>query len=270
MRSFALAVALVLAVVAGAAAGVAWLTREPAPPAVSPRPPAPDPAELATAAEPPAPVALLPLPEDPGARRVALEVNEARQLFDTLRRGFAAARRAPEAEARLAPVLAAALTADGPRHAVECRRLVCRLAVEGPVDAARDALGASEGVRREVERAAWDPDGAGVAYLELVEARVAALPARPEGEQVLDGVAQELLASEAARECLAGARAARRAEVLLTVDGSGITYRLGAAVEPAVARCLMMQALPDVLATATAPEGVSRAERAVVLTAATP
>jgi hypothetical protein len=81
---------------------------------------------------------------------------------------------------------------------------------------------------------------------------------RPDGERILDEVERGLLGSEAARRCVGEGGA----EIRLVVDASGVTYRFGA-VEPAVGYCLMTEALPDVLATVQAPEGVRRAERSV-------
>jgi hypothetical protein len=83
---------------------------------------------------------------------------------------------------------------------------------------------------------------------------------------VLDAIEKELLASDAARGCVAEGPA-QRAEVRLMIDRSGITYRFGSAVESKVAACLMMQALPDVLGGASAPADVKRAERKVIVAA---
>jgi hypothetical protein len=254
-RSLALG-ALAIAVLCGAAAGlVAWATREAPSIAAEAAPAARTPAAVAEApAIPAAPIAAA-LPLDPAARERALDANEARRLFEALRDGFALAERSERAEARLRE----ALRRTAPRAAVECRRLVCRL--EAPADSGgwREPLREPR-VARELERSAVDPDEARLAYVELVEERLAEAP-RPDGERILDEVEQGLLGSEAARRCV-GEGGAGGAEIRLFVDASGVTYRFGA-VDPAIGYCLMTQALPDVLATVQAPGGVRRAERSV-------
>lgn len=256
-RFVLLSAAAILALGAGAAALVAWLTR--APPGVERPGVAPDPA-------PGQPAAVPELPADPAARDRALEDNEARRAFEALRDGFAAAQeRTPSSEARLQGALDAVFPGGAPRRTLECRRLVCRLEVDAPASAWRGAFDENALVRQQVERAAFDPGGAGLAFLVLVEAVYAAGPARPEGDRILDELAERLLASEAARACVAEGPAPGGAEVRLIVDRSGITYRFGSAVDSKVANCLMMQAMPDVVGGASAPSGVRRAERKVLL-----
>jgi hypothetical protein len=91
---------------------------------------------------------------------------------------------------------------------------------------------------------------------------LAGAPAR-DGEQILEELEQSLLGSEPARRCVAEGEAPDGAEIRLTIDPSGVTYRLGDSVDSSIGYCLMMQALPDVLATVSAPKGVRRAERSV-------
>jgi hypothetical protein len=86
--------------------------------------------------------------------------------------------------------------------------------------------------------------------------------ATSDGERILEALEGSLLDSEQARRCVAEG-AADGAEIRLTIDQSGVTYRLGDSVDSSVRYCLMMQALPDVLATVSAPKGVRRAERSV-------
>jgi hypothetical protein len=84
----------------------------------------------------------------------------------------------------------------------------------------------------------------------------------PDGEKVLAALEQAILASEVARRCVAEGEELA-AKLQLTLDSTGVTYRLDPPVEPAVGHCLMTEALPDVLATVSAPRGVQRAERDV-------
>jgi hypothetical protein len=258
-RFFLIAAAAILLVGAGAAALVAWLTADP-PGAASPE------AAASRSDPPPAPV-LLPLPQEPAARDRALEENEGRQLFHGLRLGFDSGERSPRSEARLLPALDVLFPKGEPRWRLECRRLVCRLEVDAPASEWRQAFAENHLARQQVERAAFDPDGAGLAFVELVEDKAAAGPARPEGEKILDELAKALLESEAARACVAEGPAPGGAEVRLMIDRSGITYRFGAAVDSRVATCLMMQAMPDVVGGASAPANVRRAERKVVVRA---
>lgn len=247
---------------AGAAALVAWMTGGDPEPA---RPAAPAAADAGGA--PPEEHPPLPLPAEPAARDRVLEQNVERSAFSAFAKGFAVAERTPTSEARLLPALDVLFPKDGPRWTLECRRLVCRVEVDAPAAEWREALAQSPIARQQVDRAAFDPDGAGLAYVELVEAKAAGGPARPEGERVLDALEKELLASEAARGCVAEGPAPGAAEVRLMIDRSGITYRFGSAVDSSVATCLMMRALPDVLGGAAAPADVKRAERKVVVTA---
>jgi hypothetical protein len=242
---------------AGAAGLVVWLTRDPSPAGIA--------GAARAAAGPPAPPAEVELPRDPVERDRAIETSAERRLFEDLRRGFGAEARSPGSEARLLPALDVLFPKGAPRWKLECRRLVCRLDVDAPAAGWRRAFTQNRLVRQQVDRAAFDPDGSGLAFAELVEAKVAAGPARPEGERVLDDLERGLLASEAARACVAEGPAPEGADVLLVVDRSGVTYRFGSAVDPRVAHCLMMQVMPDVMATASAPPGVQRAERTVRL-----
>jgi hypothetical protein len=100
--------------------------------------------------------------------------------------------------------------------------------------------------------------------VELVELRVADRP-RPEGEKVLDKVARDLLASAAARKCVAEGPAPEGVGVRLVIDQSGVTYRFEAGTDSKVAYCLMMEAMPDVVGAVATPAGVRRAERKVRL-----
>jgi hypothetical protein len=196
-----------------------------------------------------------------------LEENEARQLFHGMQTGLATSERSPASEARLLPALDIVFANQGPRWKLECRRLLCRVEVDAPASQWREAFLQNHVVKQQVERAAFDPDGAGIAIVELVEAKAAAGPARPEGEKVLDELEKALLASEAARHCVADGPAPGAAEVRLMIDRSGITYRFGSAVDSKVATCLMMEAMPDVVGGSSAPANVRRAERRVIVRA---
>jgi hypothetical protein len=254
-RRAVLAVAAAILAVGAAAMGfVAWVTRdEPV------APPAPAPA----AAAPVAP--LLELPKEPSARERALESNEARALLAQLRMGFeSTTERTAQSEARLLRALDELFPRRTPRSAVECRSLVCRVEVEAAASEWRDRFAQDREVRRQVERIAFDPEDDRLAFVELVELRVADAP-RPEGEKVLDAIARNLLASAAARKCVAEGPAPEGVEVRLMIDQSGITYRFDAGTDSKVAYCLMMEAMPDVLASFAAPAGVRRAERKVRL-----
>jgi hypothetical protein len=246
----------ILALTAGAAGLVAWLTRDdPSTRAVAEAAPLHDP----TPAEP----RLAELPQEPTARDRVLEENEARVHFAALGRAFAAATRSPAAEERLRPALDALFPGRAPHWTLECRQLVCRLEVEGGAPAWHQPLADHPAVREEVDRITFDPDGERLAFLALLEPRAAAAPPRQDGQRVLEELEQALLASEAVRRCVAGAPAGGGAEIRLMVDQSGVTYRFGEAVDSAVAYCLMMEALPDVMAGAAPPAGVKRAERRV-------
>jgi hypothetical protein len=84
----------------------------------------------------------------------------------------------------------------------------------------------------------------------------------PDGGKVLAELEQAILASEVARRCVAEGEELA-AELRLSLDSTGVTYRLEPSVESAVGYCLMTEALPDVLATVSPPRGVQRAERDV-------
>lgn len=256
-RFFLVAASAIVLLGAGASALIVWLTREP--PRVTGASGA---AEGATDGP-----ALVPLPAEPAARDRALELNDLRTRLAPLRRGFAAASRDRASEARLLPALDELFPGRSPRWELECRGLLCRLEVEAPHSEWREPLAANKEVRRHAERLTFDPDEEHVAFVELVELRVADGPERPEGERILQELEEKLLASEAARGCLAEGTEGGSAEILLMIDRSGITYRFGSATERAVSYCLSMQAIPDVVGGVAAPAGVRRAERRVRLAA---
>jgi len=253
MKRLALmAAAAILVFAGGTAAIIAWLDRLPPPVIGAPAPP--------EQAGPP----VVELPRDPTERDLALERNQALFVFESLRDGFLAAQRTPAAEERLRPALTALFPGGRPPWTLECRQRVCRLEVAAPAAEWRPAFTASKAVRPHVERVAFDPDGETLAFLELTEAQVAdADSARPEGDRILAGLAQSILDSAEARRCLAEGPAGAGAEIIFSIDPSGITYRFGSAVDSKVAYCLMMQALPDLMATISAPPHVRRAERTV-------
>jgi len=260
-RHFLLAASAILLFAAGAAALVAWLTRGSPIALDAPSAPAsPDP----MASGPP----MAELPLEPVARERALEVNEARERFEGLRRGFPSAKRTPASEARLLPALDALFQGGAPRWALECRGLLCRLEVEAPASEWQEPFTRNREVRRNSDRVTFDPDGEHLAFVELVEGRVADGAERPEGEKILDALEGGLIGSDAARSCLAARPGTAGAEVRFMVDRSGVTYRFGAATDSSVAYCLMMEAMPDVVGAASAPAGVQRAERRVWLPAA--
>lgn len=254
-RYFLVAASAIVLLGAGAAALIVWLTREP--PRVTD---ASGSAEGATDGPP-----LVALPAEPVARDRALELNELRTRLAALRRGFAAAKRDHSSEARLLPALDEIFPGRSPRWELECRGLLCRLEVQAPQSEWREPLAANKKVRPHAERLTFDPDEEHVAFVELVELRVADGPERPEGERILQELEEKLLASEAARGCLAKGTEGGAAEVLLMIERSGITYRFGSATDRAVAYCLTMQAMPDVVGGVSAPAGVHRAERRVRL-----
>ena len=250
-RLLLMAAAAILLFGGATAAIIGWLERLP-PPVVS----APAPA--------PAGPTMVELPPDPVERERAMEENQARFLFESLRAGFLSAERTPAAEARLRPALEALFPGRRPSWTLECRRLVCRLEVEARAAEWRQPFATSLAVRPHLERVAFDPDGEKLAFVELVEARLAAADSqRPEGDRILEGLEQGILASEEVRRCLAEGPSPEGAEIRLTIDSSGVTYRFGTAVDSKVAYCLMMQALPDLMATVSAPARVRRAERVV-------
>ncbi|HET8538640.1 MAG TPA: hypothetical protein VFL83_02090 [Anaeromyxobacter sp.] len=260
MKRFVVAVVVVLLLGAAVAGLAAWLTRDP---------PAVERAGAAPAdAAPPQAVALVELPPEAAARDVALATNEERRAFGQLAKGFGSAARTPASEARLLPALDVVFPRGVPRWSLECRRLLCRLEVDAPAAEWRAALAENPIARQQAERTLFDPSGGGLAFVELVEATAAEGRARPEGEAVLDQLEEALLASDAARGCVADGPGPGPAEVRLMVDRSGITYRFGSAVDSRVATCLMMRAMPDVVGGASAPAGVRRAERRVLVTAA--
>ncbi len=259
MRRLALlAAAAVVLIVGSTVAVIAWLDRLP-PPVIGAPAPAPE------QAGPP----VVALPSDPVERDRALERNQARFVFESLRDGFLAARRTPEAEERLRPGLTALFPGGRPPWTLECRQRLCRLEVDGPAAEWRPAFTASKKLRPHVERVAFDPDGEKLAFLELTEQQLAdADSARPEGDQILAGLAQAILDSAETQRCLAEGPAGAGAEIIFAIDPSGITYRFGSAVDSQVAYCLMMQALPDPMATISTPAHVRRAELTVRIPAA--
>lgn len=259
-RRFLVAASAILLFAAGAAGLVAWFTRE-APRVLDATPP-PAPGEAV-----PGPL-VEPLPLEPVARERALETNEARQRLDELRRGFLAGSRTPASEARLLPALDALFPAGSSAFGLECRGLLCRLEVEAAVAEWQAPFAGHGEVRRHAERVTFDPDGVRIAFVELVPVRVADGAERPEGERILDDLEERLRGSEAARGCLAEGPGGGEAEVRLTIERSGVTYRFGSGTASAVAYCLMMEAMPDVVGGISAPEGVRRAERRVRLSAA--
>lgn len=257
-RFFLVSSAVILLFGAGAVALVAWLTRDGTPGRE-------EPPLLAAQQAPPAGAALLALPAEPTARDAALESNEERDRFAALVRGFAGRKRNRASEVRLLPALDELFPGRTVRWTLECREILCRLDVDAPASEWRGRFSSSREVRRNAERVIFDPEGAGVAFVELVEAKVADGPERPEGERILEDLERSLLASEAARACLAEGPPGSETEVRLAIDQSGVTYRFGSATDRAVAYCLMMQAMPDVVGGVAAPSGVQRAERKVRL-----
>lgn len=253
-----LAAATAILIVGATVAIIAWLDRLPPPAIGAPTPPAGQ-----------AGPTVVELPADPVERDRALERNQARFAFESLRDGFLAAKRTPAAEERLRPGLTALFPGGKPPWTLECRQRICRLEVDGPAAEWRPAFTASKQLRPHVERVAFDPDGEKLAFMELTEARLAdADSARPEGDRILADLAQAILDSAETRTCLAEGPAGAGAELIFAIDPSGITYRFGSAVDSQVAYCLMMKALPDPMATISVPAHVRRAERTVRIPAA--
>jgi hypothetical protein len=254
MRRLAwLAAAAVILIGGATAAIIAWLDRLP-PPVIGAPSPSPGPAGPA----------VVELPQDPVERDRALERNQARFQFESLRDGFLAAKRSPGEEERLRPGLTALFPGGKPPWTLECRQRICRLEVDGPAAEWRPAFTASKKLRPHVERVAFDPDGEKLAFMELTEARLAdADSARPEGDRILGDLGQSILGSAEARTCLAGGPAGAGAEIIFAIDPAGITYRFGSAVDSQVAYCLMTKALPDLMATLSTPAHVRRAELTV-------
>jgi hypothetical protein len=231
MRRLAwLAAAAVILIGGATAAIIAWLDRLP-PPVIGAPSPSPGPAGPAG----------VELPQDPVERDRALERNQARFQFESLRDGFLAAKRSPGEEERLRPGLTALFPGGKPPWTLECRQRICRLEVDGPAAEWRPAFTASKKLRPHVERVAFDPDGEKLAFMEL----------------------QSILGSAEARTCLAGGPAGAGAEIIFAIDPAGITYRFGSAVDSQVAYCLMTKALPDLMATLSTPAHVRRAELTV-------
>ena len=83
-----------------------------------------------------------------------------------------------------------------------------------------------------------------------------------ESELLLEELEQTILRSETARRCVKSASAIG-AYLHLALDSSGITYRFDETVDPEVSYCLMMEAMPEVLASTSVKGGARRAERSV-------
>ena len=96
-----------------------------------------------------------------------------------------------------------------------------------------------------------------------------------ESELLLEELEQTILRSETARRCVKSASAIGAYLHLalegtdplrsrpIALDSSGITYRFDETVDPEVSYCLMMEAMPEVLASTSVKGGARRAERSV-------
>jgi len=110
-----------------------------------------------------------------------------------------------------------------------------------------------------VERAAFDPDSASTpAFVLLLPKGAGAAPAG-KADQFLEGIEAEVRASLDVAQCLVDAEPGRLLELHLTLDASGLTYRMGAGLGPQPSLCASM-ALTQIMATPV-PPGIGGATR---------
>ncbi|MBL0277909.1 MAG: hypothetical protein IPQ24_17870 [Anaeromyxobacter sp.] len=192
------------------------------------------------------------------AEALALELRiEARSRYRSLRDGF----QGPLSEAsrlRLDPALRA-LWPGRAAFAVTCRGRVCRVEGPGAPGAWQAALQADPGVAALADQVVLDPDGLERPAFVLVS------PGRAgSGDDLLGGLARQLLESDEALACLTGPGTV---VYDLQVDESGVTYREGGTAPQPVIDCVG-RALADLVTATRVPPATKAGSRRVTLGAA--
>ncbi|MBK9517234.1 MAG: hypothetical protein IPO09_07715 [Anaeromyxobacter sp.] len=253
-KSIVLGVVLLL-LVAGAFLAVYWLVPAEAPRTVQAPPVAvPDP--------PTQGLVMAPAPTDPAEIDRLGALEEARARYAALRDAFGSARPSSASRSRLEPALRS-LWPTGRRWELACAGLVCRVTPRDAPERWGAELAEDPGVRQVTERLVFDPEAAmAPAYLLLFPET-----ARPEPAEKADQFLREIEAAvrespEVAR-CLADIEPGRALVLDLRVDGTGLTYRMGAGLGPGPSLCASM-ALGEFMAVPV-PPGTRAGSRTVTL-----
>lgn len=252
MRKLAVLALLVLVVVAAALAAVAWLV--PAAPSRRPPPRAREEAAAPPAAgqAPPRPeLATAPVPSDPAEIDRLAALAEARARYAALRDAYVAGQPSSVSQLRLEPALRS-LWPDPATWNLTCRGPVCRVTPRPGPGGWQEALQAHPAVREVAERTVFDPDSASApAFVQLLPKGTAAAPAG-QADQFLEGIEAAVRASPEVAQCLADAEPGRSLELHLTLDATGLTYRMGAGLGPQPSLCASM-ALTQIMASPVPP-----------------
>jgi len=258
MRKLAVLALVFLVVVGAALAAVVWLV----PAAPSGRPPA----APGGAADAPAPgespprpeLVMAPSPSDPAEIDRLAALAEARARYAALRDAYGAAQPSSISRLRLEPALRSLWPAPTTWD-LTCRGLVCRVAPRPAPGGWQAALQAHHAVREVVERATFDPDSTSAPAFVLLLPRGATAAPTGLADQFLEGIEAAVRASPEVAQCLAGAEPGRSLELHLTLDSSGLTYRMGAGLGPQPSLCASM-ALTQIMASPV-PTGIGAGAR---------
>jgi len=259
MRKLAVLAVLALAVVAAAMAAVTWLV--PAAPSRPPKLPAREEvAAAATAPEsPPRPeLVMAPVPTDPAEIDRLAALAEARATYATMRDAYEAGQPSSVNQLRLEPALRS-LWPDPATWRLTCRGLVCRVTpLPGP-RGWQAALREHPAVREVAERTVFDPDSTSApAFVQLLPKGAGAAPAGL-ADQFLEGIEAAVRASPEVAQCLADAEPGQPLELHLTLDATGLTYRMGAGLGPQPSLCAST-ALAQIMASPV-PSGIGTGAR---------
>jgi hypothetical protein len=255
MRNPILLGIVLLLLVAGAFLAVSWLV--PAEP--------PGPSQAAPGAQPDPPtqgLVMAPAATDPAEIDRLGALEEARARYAALRDAFLSAKPSAASRARLEPALRS-LWPTGRRWELACAGLVCRVTPRDAPERWGAELAEDPGVRQVTERLVLDPEAAmAPAYLLLFAATARPEPAE-KADQFLRGIEAAVRESPEVARCLADLEPGQALVLDLRIDGTGLTYRMGAGIGPGPALCASM-ALTEYMALPV-PPGTRSGSRKVTL-----
>jgi hypothetical protein len=246
---------LLLLLVAGAFLAVSWLV-----PAGTTGPAQPPPA--APSGPPDQGLVMAPAPTDPAEIDRLGALEEARARYAALRDAFRSAKPSAASRARLEPALRS-LWPSGRRWELACGGLVCRVTPRDAPERWGAELAADPGVRLLAERLAFDPEAAMAPAFVLLFPREANPAPAEKADQFLQEIEAAVRESPEVARCLADAEPGRSLVLELRIDGTGLTYRMGAGLGPGPSLCASM-ALTEFMAVPV-PPGTRAGSRKVTI-----